>query len=47
MDNDYICDDREIKISDRIKNMTDEEIEEEFKKRFGDIEEFIDEKETI
>lgn len=44
---DYICDDREIEIPERIKNMTDEEVLEELKKLFGDIEEFIDEKETI
>lgn len=37
MDNDYICDDREIEIPERIKNMTDEEAKEEFKRIFGDI----------
>lgn len=45
---DYICDDREIEMPERIKNMTDEEVLEELKKLFGDdIEIFIDEKETI
>lgn len=35
MSEDYICDDRNIAVSKEIENMTDEEIEKEFKKRFG------------
>lgn len=31
----FICDDMPIPISETIKNMTDEEIDEEFEKRFG------------
>ena len=37
MNDEYICDDRNYGISEKYKNMTEEEIEEEFKKRFGDI----------
>ena len=38
MKDEYICDDRPIEVSEEIKKMTDEEIEEEFKKRFSDYE---------
>lgn len=34
MDNEYICDDRVVEVSEKIAKMTDEEIEQEFKKRF-------------
>ena len=37
-DIDYIIDDRPRDIPEDIKNMTDEEIEEEFKKRFPNAE---------
>ena len=37
MNDEYICDDINYGISEKYKNMTEEEIEEEFKKRFGDI----------
>lgn len=35
--NDFICYDREIEPTEKIKNMTEEELEAEFYKRFGDI----------
>lgn len=38
MKGEYICDDRPVEVSEKIKKMTDEEIEEEFKKRFSDYE---------
>lgn len=38
MDKEYICDDRPIEVSKEIADMTDEEIEEEFQKRFGEYE---------
>ena len=38
MKGEYICDDRHVEVSEEIKKMTDEEIEEEFKKRFSDYE---------
>lgn len=41
MNDEYICDDRPIEKSARIKNMSDEEFEIEFKKRFG---KFVSEK---
>jgi hypothetical protein len=34
---DCICYDRPIPISEKFLKMTDEEIEVEFKKRFGDV----------
>jgi len=34
---DYICDDREKPIPQEILNMTDEEIEEEYQKRFWKV----------
>jgi hypothetical protein len=37
MKKERICDDRLIEPSEYIKNMSDEELEEEFQKRFGDI----------
>lgn len=37
MNKDMICGDRPIEPGERIKNMTDEEIEEEFQRLFGDI----------
>lgn len=37
MEEDRISDDRPIEPSERIKNMTDEELEEEFQRLFGDI----------
>ena len=36
--NEYICDDRPIEMSEEIANMTDEEIEKEFIKRFKESE---------
>ncbi len=38
MEGEYICDDRPVEVSEEIQKMTDEEIEEEFKKRFSDYE---------
>lgn len=40
MDNgqtEYICDDRPMKSCPEVNNMTDSELEEEFAKRFGDV----------
>lgn len=34
MDNEYICNDNPIEVPEEIEKMTDEEIEQEFKKRF-------------
>ena len=39
---DFICDDRIVEPSDRIKNMTTEEIEKEYQKRFGEFLKQID-----
>lgn len=36
MNKEYICDDRPIKVSDEIQEMSDEEIEKEFQKRFNE-----------
>lgn len=36
MNDEYICDDRPIEMSEKIANMTDEELEAEFQKRFGE-----------
>lgn len=35
-DEDYICDDREKEMCDEVKNMSKEELEEEFQRRFGE-----------
>lgn len=32
----FICDDKPIEMPEQIKNMTDEEIEKEFRERFGE-----------
>ena len=37
-DNDYIVDDRPIEIPEDMKNMSQEELETEFKKRFPEAE---------
>ncbi len=36
MNDEYICDDRPIKESDRVAAMTEEEVEKEFNILFGD-----------
>lgn len=35
MSTDYICDDRNMTVPKEIEDMSDDEIEKEFKKRFG------------
>ena len=35
MDDTYICNDNPVPVSERIKKMTDEELEKEFQERFG------------
>lgn len=37
MNNEYICDDRPIKMSDNIAKMSEEEFKIEFQKRFGNF----------
>ena len=37
MDKERICDDRPIEASEEIKKMSEEELEQEFQRRFGDI----------
>ena len=35
MNNEYICNDNKIEVSEKIANMKDEEIEKEFEQRFS------------
>ncbi len=36
MDKEYICDDRPVEVPEKIAKMTDEEIQQEFEKRFAE-----------
>jgi hypothetical protein len=40
----YICDDRPIEMSDRVKNMTEDELDKEFARLFGDAHESANKK---